>query len=109
MRIRFDKTDGFTRNYDGTSYLVLFGSEKFGFIYNRIRYLISVRSGITYNFSWLRKNQSRFVRFFTSIKSKWYIYINYKWYIMIELTFVKELIFIRQSNENMYAIGTMVC
>ena len=48
MRIRFDKTDGFTRNYDGTSYLVLFGGEKFGFIYNRIRYLISVRSGITY-------------------------------------------------------------
>ena len=48
MRIRFDKTDGFTRNYDGTSYLVLFGSKKFGFIYNRIRCVISVRSGITY-------------------------------------------------------------
>ena len=48
LRIRFDKTDRFTRNYDGTSYLVLFGSKKFGFIYSRIRYLISVRSGITY-------------------------------------------------------------
>ena len=27
MRFRFDKVDGFTRVYDGTIYLVLFGSE----------------------------------------------------------------------------------
>ena len=39
--------DGFIRIYDGTRYLTLFGSEKYA-IYNRIRYLISLRSGITY-------------------------------------------------------------
>ena len=28
LRIRFKKTDGFIRVYEGTRYLVLFGSEK---------------------------------------------------------------------------------
>ena len=28
LRIRFDKIDGFIRVYDGSRYLVLFGSEK---------------------------------------------------------------------------------
>ena len=46
LRIRFDKTDGFIRAYDETRYLVLFGSEKYRSIYNRIRYLKSVKSGI---------------------------------------------------------------
>ena len=50
MRIRFDKIDGFTRIYDGTRYLALFGSEKYDAIYDRIRYLISLKSGITYIF-----------------------------------------------------------
>ena len=40
LRIRFDKIDGYIRIYDGTRYLVLFGSENFDFIYNRIRYFI---------------------------------------------------------------------
>ena len=31
-----------------TKYLVLFGPEKYDAIYNRIRYLINQRSGITY-------------------------------------------------------------
>ena len=50
----FDKTDGFIRVYDGTRYLVintrylLFGGEKYNFIYNRIRYLARVKSGIVY-------------------------------------------------------------
>ena len=48
LRIRFHKIDRFIRVYDGTRYLVLFGSEKYDFIYNRIRYLIGVKSGITY-------------------------------------------------------------
>ena len=47
---RFSKIDGFIRIYDGTRYLVLFGSEKY-VIYNRIRYLISLKIGITYIFS----------------------------------------------------------
>ena len=37
LRIRFDKTDGFIRVYDGTRYLVLFGSEKYDSIYGRIK------------------------------------------------------------------------
>ena len=48
MRIRFDKIDGFIRVNDETKYLVLFGSEKYDSIYNRIRFLISVKRGITY-------------------------------------------------------------
>ena len=46
--IRFDKTDGFIRIYDGTRYLILFGSEIYDTIYNRITYLISLTSDITY-------------------------------------------------------------
>ena len=50
LRIRFDKVEGFIRVYDGTRYLVLFGSEKDNVIFNRIRYFIGVKSGITYVF-----------------------------------------------------------
>ena len=46
--IRFDKTDGFNRVYDSTRYLVLFGDEKYYLIYNRIRYLKEVKTGVTY-------------------------------------------------------------
>ena len=48
LRIRFDKIDEFIRVYDGAKSLVLFESEKYDSIYDRIKYLISVRSGITY-------------------------------------------------------------
>ena len=48
LRIRFNNIDGFIRVYDGVRYLVLFRSEKYDFIYNRIRCLISVKNGITY-------------------------------------------------------------
>ena len=36
LRIKFNKIDGFIRIYDGTRYLVLFGSEKYDSIYNKI-------------------------------------------------------------------------
>ena len=36
------------RIYDRTRYITLFGSEKYEAIYNRIRYLISRKSCITY-------------------------------------------------------------
>ena len=49
--IRFVKVDGCVRVYDETRYLVLFGPEKYDAIYNRIRYLISQKSGTTYNSS----------------------------------------------------------
>ena len=48
FHIRFSKIDGFIRVYDGTRYLVLFRSEKYDFIYHRIRYLIRVKSSIAY-------------------------------------------------------------
>ena len=48
MRIRLDKIDGFIRIYNGKRYLVLFGTEKYDAIFNRISYLIGVKSGITY-------------------------------------------------------------
>ena len=47
LRIRVDKIDVFIKVYDRTGYLVLFGSEKYDSIYDRIRYLISVKSDIT--------------------------------------------------------------
>ena len=50
LRIRFDKIDGFIRIYDGTRYLTLFSSEIYIAINDRIRYLISLKSGITYIF-----------------------------------------------------------
>ena len=53
FRIRFNKIDEFIRIYDGTKYLILFGSKTYGAIYNRIRYIISIslKSSITYVFS----------------------------------------------------------
>ena len=39
LQIRIDKIDEFIRVYDGTKYLLLFGSEKYFFIYNRIRFI----------------------------------------------------------------------
>ena len=40
----------FFRDYDGTKCLVLFCLEKYVAIYNRIRYLIELKSSITYVF-----------------------------------------------------------
>ena len=48
FRIRFDKIDAIIRIYDGTRYLTLFGTKKYDAIYDRIRYLISLKSSITY-------------------------------------------------------------
>ena len=50
--VRFDNIDGFIRSYDGTRYLTLFDSEKYDTIHDRIRYLIILKSGITYIFSY---------------------------------------------------------
>ena len=51
LRIRFDKIYGFIRIYDATRYLISLGPEKFDVSYNRLRYLISLKSGITCIFS----------------------------------------------------------
>ena len=50
MCFRFDKIDGFIRIYDGSKYLVLLVPEKYA-TYNRIRYLVSLKSGATDVFS----------------------------------------------------------
>ena len=50
MCIRFNKVDGFTRIYDGARHLVLFAPEKYDAIYNWIRYIISLKSDITFIF-----------------------------------------------------------
>ena len=51
MLIRFNKIEGIIRIYDGTRYLTLFYTEEYDAIYDRIRYLISLKSNITYIFS----------------------------------------------------------
>ena len=51
LRIRFDKVDGIIRISDGTRYLTLFDSKKNDTTYDRIIYLISPKSSITYIFS----------------------------------------------------------
>ena len=48
LRSIFDKVDGFIKEYDGTKYFMLFCPEKYDAIFNRIRYLIVLKSGITY-------------------------------------------------------------
>ena len=48
LLIRFNKMDGLIMVYDGTKYLVLFGSKIYDSIYNRLRYLVSEKRGIAY-------------------------------------------------------------
>ena len=52
LHVSLDKIDGLIRVYDGVRYSVLFGNEKYDFIYNRIRYLIGVKNGIVYAISY---------------------------------------------------------
>ena len=48
----FDRIDGFIRDFDKTKYLVLYGLEKYNAIYDRLRYLIRLKSDFTYVFSY---------------------------------------------------------
>ena len=62
LRIRFDKMDRIIKTYDGATYLTLFGTEKYDAIYDIIRYLISLKSSITYIFlTVLRKSKLIFM------------------------------------------------
>ena len=51
LPVRFNKINIFIKVYDGVRCLVLSGTEKYDLIYNRIRYLIGVKSGIECVFS----------------------------------------------------------
>ena len=48
LLIRFNKIGRFIIVFDRNRYLILFGAEKYGFIYNTIRYLIGITSLITH-------------------------------------------------------------
>ena len=48
LHISFNKVDRFIRVFDGTRYLILFGPEIYDAIINSIRYLLGVKSSITY-------------------------------------------------------------
>ena len=58
MRSRFDKIDGFIKIHDKIRYLVLFGYSHCDKICDKIKYLISDKSGITdsvnHNFARIR-------------------------------------------------------
>ena len=43
---RFDKTDGIINIYARTRYLTLFGTKKYNAIYNRTRYVTSIKRSI---------------------------------------------------------------
>ena len=49
LRIWFKEIDGFIKTYDVIRYLVIFASERYNVIYDRINYLITKKIGITYN------------------------------------------------------------
>ena len=51
LQIRFDKINGLIRIYNGTRYLTLFASDIYSASYNRISYLISLKSSIKHIFS----------------------------------------------------------
>ena len=61
LQIRFDKIDGFIRIYDKTQYLTLLGSENYDAVYNRIRYLITLKNSIIFFLTILQKSNFEFM------------------------------------------------
>ena len=65
LRIWFDEIDGFIKIYDGIRYLVILGHSWLDEICDRIKYLISKKSGITdsinYNLARIRINSYNFL------------------------------------------------
>ena len=52
LQIRLEKIDGIIRIYDGTRYLTISRTKKYDTIYDRSRYLISLKSTATCIFSY---------------------------------------------------------
>ena len=99
--IRFSKTDGFIR-VDGTRYLVLFGPENYNSIYNRnkVRYFIGQKVVLRMFFSYN----------YAKIKMDSYVSWSFRkrnWLYMIELTFLYELMLIRQANQKSLLLFTI--
>ena len=61
LQIRFDKIDGFIRIYGKTQYLTLLGSENHDAVYNRIRYLITLKNSIIFFLTILQKSNFEFM------------------------------------------------
>ena len=65
LHIWFDKVDGFVKVYDGARSLVLFSPERYDAIYDRVKYFISRKSGITYstdhNFARMKFDSNNFL------------------------------------------------
>ena len=91
MHIRFDKVNGFIRVYDGTIYLVLF-CEKCNFLYNRIRYLIRIKSGISY------------VIYHNHAKIKVHLYDSLKLLTFHNVTTLIKSVFNKGKNNHSYII-----
>ena len=129
LHVRFDQIDGFIRVYNGTRYLELFGPQKYDAIYNRIRYLVNQNSGTTHincrnyarikidSYDSLSLEETLTLYNIIILKCSYqlpknnenkYLYISYKFCIMIELTFLKELILIRQGNQKRVIFITII-
>ena len=100
LRIRFDQIDGFIRIYDGTRYLTLFGSEKYDAKYNRIRYLINLKSGIKYIFS----------HYFTKIKIDSYDYLPLEKRLILHNVIIHiKSVLTKEKNHYYYKIFLEKC
>ena len=58
LRIRFNKINGFIKSYEGIRYLILYNYKRYNAIYDKMKYLLSEKSGITdsinHNFARIR-------------------------------------------------------
>ena len=100
LLIRFDKKDKFFRVYDGTRYLLLFGAEKFDFIYDRIRYLIRIKNSndyvISHNYAKVKVDS------YDSLPLK-------KTLTLHNVIIVFKLVFIKNQNHCYYNIFLKKC
>ena len=96
--IRFDKANGFIKVCDGTRHL--FGPEKYDSIYNKIRYLISQKSSITYVIS----------HNYTQVKVDSYgPLLLEKTLILYDVTILIKSVFIKDHNRYNYNIFLKKC
>ena len=49
LRIRFNKINGFIKSYEGIRYLILYNYKRYNAIYDKMKYLLSEKSGITHS------------------------------------------------------------
>ena len=92
LHIWFDKVDGFVKVYDGARSLVLFSPERYDAIYDRVKYFISRKSGITYstdhNFARMKFDSNNFL----PIEKKQWLLIILKYFLSHFLITIKSLL-----------------